>query len=174
MLFISKEVNFKIFLLRWITLFLAQFLSPSLSSNSVPCSSPSLDPVSVPYPSLLACAPWVPSCPFPSPSVPRGLFSLSGLLMSASSSSLLISKPQQSIKRKILLSIYSQLCVVLYGEFGVWSLVGVQVCLTASSLNTIHTFCSGQVLVWSNKEVDLSVVYIVDLRLHEGIYFIEF
>ena len=33
--------------------------------------------------------------------------------------------------------------VVQYGEFGRWSLVGVKVCLTTNSPNTVHTFCSG-------------------------------
>ena len=52
---------------------------------------------------------------------------------------------QQLIKCKLLFSIYSQLGVVQYGEFGRWSLVGVKVCLTTNSPNTFHTFCSGQV-----------------------------
>ena len=54
-------------------------------------------------------------------------------------------KPQQLIKCKLLLSIYSQLYVVQYGEFGRWSLVGVKVCLTTNSPNTVPTFCSGKV-----------------------------
>ena len=52
---------------------------------------------------------------------------------------------QQPIKCKLLLSIYSQSRMVRYGEFGRWSLVGVKVCLTTNSPNTVHTFCSGQV-----------------------------
>ena len=32
-----------------------------------------------------------------------------------------------------------------YGEFGRWSLVGIKVCLTTTSPNTVHTFYSGQV-----------------------------
>ena len=54
-------------------------------------------------------------------------------------------KAQQPIKYKLLLSMYSQIYVVQYGEFGRWSLVGVKVCLTTNSPNTVHTFCSGQV-----------------------------
>ena len=49
------------------------------------------------------------------------------------------------IKGNLLLSIYSQLCVVRYGEFDRWFLVGLKVCLTTNSSNTVHTFCSGQV-----------------------------
>ena len=52
---------------------------------------------------------------------------------------------QQLIKCKCLLSFYSQLYVVKYGEFGRWSLIGVNVCLTTNSPNTVHTFCLGQV-----------------------------
>ena len=55
-------------------------------------------------------------------------------------------KPQQLIKCKLVLSTYSQLCVVQYGEIGRWSLVGVRVCLTINSPNTGHIFCSGQVV----------------------------
>ena len=51
----------------------------------------------------------------------------------------------QLIKCKPLLSIYSQLCAVQYGEFGRWSLVGVEVCQTTNSPKTVHTFCSEQV-----------------------------
>ena len=36
-------------------------------------------------------------------------------------------KPQQLIKDKLLLSLYSQLCVVQYGEIGRWSLTWVKV-----------------------------------------------
>ena len=46
---------------------------------------------------------------------------------------------------KLLLSIYNQLCVVQYGEFGRWFLVGAKVCLTINSLYAVYTFCSGQV-----------------------------
>ena len=53
-------------------------------------------------------------------------------------------KPQRSIKDKLLLPISSQQCVVQYGEFGRWSLVGHKVSLTINSPNTVHTFCSGQ------------------------------
>ena len=51
----------------------------------------------------------------------------------------------QPIKCKLLLSIYSQLCVVQYGEFGRWSLVRVKVCQSTNSPNTVHIFCSEQV-----------------------------
>ena len=53
-----------------------------------------------------------------------------------------------------------QLCLVQYGEFGRWSLVGVKVCLTTNSPNTVHTFCSGQVgrikvwIFWALKRVN--------------------
>ena len=46
---------------------------------------------------------------------------------------------------KLLLSIYCQLCVVQYGEFGRLSLVWGKVCPTTNSPNTSHTLCSGQV-----------------------------
>ena len=36
-------------------------------------------------------------------------------------------------------------CVIQYGEFVRWSLIGVKVCLTTNSPNTVHRFCSGQV-----------------------------
>ena len=49
------------------------------------------------------------------------------------------------LKVNLLLSMYIQLCVVQYGEFGRWSLVGVKFCLTTDSPNTVDTFCSGQV-----------------------------
>ena len=52
---------------------------------------------------------------------------------------------QQLIKSKLLLSVYSQLWVVQYGEFSRWCLVGVEVCQTTNSPNTVHIFCSGQV-----------------------------
>ena len=51
----------------------------------------------------------------------------------------------EPIKYKLLLSSYSSLCVVQYREFGRGSLVGVNVCLTTNSPNTVHTFCSRQV-----------------------------
>ena len=52
--------------------------------------------------------------------------------------------PLSPNKCRLLLSIYSQLCVLQYGEFG-RSLVGVKVSLTTNSPNAVHTFCSGQV-----------------------------
>ena len=52
--------------------------------------------------------------------------------------------PKQPIKCKLLLSIYSQLCLVEYGVFGRWSHVGVKICLTINSPNTVDTFCLGR------------------------------
>ena len=48
---------------------------------------------------------------------------------------------QQLIKCKLLSSIYSQLCVVQYGEFGKWSVLGV---IITNSPNTVHTFFQGR------------------------------
>ena len=53
-------------------------------------------------------------------------------------------KPQQLMECKLLLSIYSQLCVEQYGEIGRWSLVGVKVCLTTNSHNTFIHFVQGR------------------------------
>ena len=49
------------------------------------------------------------------------------------------------IKDKLLLSIYSQLCVVHFGEIGRRSLAWVQVVQLSISPNTLHTLCLVQV-----------------------------
>ena len=49
------------------------------------------------------------------------------------------------IKDKLLLSIYSQLCVVHFGEIGRRSLASVQVVQLSISPNTLHTLCLVQV-----------------------------
>ena len=55
-------------------------------------------------------------------------------------------KSQQPIKDKLLFSIYSQLRVVQYGEFGRWPHVRGKVGETINSPNTLHILSAG----WEN------------------------
>ena len=77
-------------------------------------------------------------------------------------------KPQQPIKCKLLISIYSQLCEVQYGEIGRWSLVWVKVCLTTNSPSTVYTFSLRQVDgelragYWGLKGYGWNVIHMYD------------
>ena len=66
-------------------------------------------------------------------------------------------KPQQPIKDKLLLSIYSQLCVVQYGEFGRWSLVGVSLLIYQFSQHSSYTLFNTGWENWGDDTWELRV-----------------